>query len=136
MIMRHESMILAKENAMLLKEVGASGQISLGKSFVGKLFDMQKLDNGEVRLLPMRAVQDTNATDAAQPSPAGTEQTSNAASRPFRRPAQLQALLSERDRWEQSNAQAIEAFNSRVAQIGSPAMRLNAWRKAKSQPSA
>jgi hypothetical protein len=126
--MPHECMISSKENAMLLKEVGASGQISLGKSFVGKLFNMQKLDSGEVRLLPMRAVQDLNAPDAEPPSPSKAP--------PFRRPAELQALLSERDRWEQRNSEAIEAFNSRVAEIGSPAMRLHAWRKAQSQTSA
>jgi hypothetical protein len=125
-IMPHECMIFTKGNAMLLKEVGASGQISLGKSFAGKLFNMQKLDSGELRLLPMRAVEDLNAPDAEPPSPSKAP--------PFRRPAQLQALLSERDRWEQSNAEAIEAFNSRVAEIGSPAKRLHAWRKAQSQP--
>lgn len=120
---------------MLLKEVGASGQISLGKSFVGKLFNMQKLESGEVRLLPMRAVQDLKADDVAQPA-TQTEQPTQDAVRSFRRPAELQALLSERDRWEQSNAQAIEAFNTRIAEIGSPAMRMHAWRKTQANPTS
>jgi post-segregation antitoxin (ccd killing protein) len=104
----------------MLKEVGASGQISLGKKFAGKLFDMQMLDTGEVVLKPMRAVEDLSAVAAASQA------------RHLRRPLALQSLPAERERWEQSNQVAIAAFNSRIDELGSPAMRLHAWRKAQS----
>jgi hypothetical protein len=41
---------------VMLKEVGASGQISLGKRLAGKLFDVVFHPDGRVELLPMRAV--------------------------------------------------------------------------------
>ena len=40
----------------MLKEVGASGQISLGKRFAGQLFDVQFLDTGAVQMMPVRVV--------------------------------------------------------------------------------
>jgi hypothetical protein len=40
----------------MLKEVGASGQISLGKRFAKQLFDVIFHADGRVELLPMRAV--------------------------------------------------------------------------------
>ena len=40
----------------MLKEVGASGQISLGKRFAGQLFDVVFHADGRVEMLPMRAV--------------------------------------------------------------------------------
>jgi hypothetical protein len=40
----------------MLKEVGASGQISLGKRLAGQLFDVVFHPDGRVELLPMRAV--------------------------------------------------------------------------------
>ena len=40
----------------MLKEVGASGQISLGKKYAGQLFDMVVYSDGRVELVPMKAV--------------------------------------------------------------------------------
>ena len=40
----------------MLKEVGASGQISLGKRLAGQLFDVVFHADGRVEMLPMRAV--------------------------------------------------------------------------------
>ncbi len=40
----------------MLKEVGASGQISLGKRFAGQLFDVQFLETGAVQMMPVRVV--------------------------------------------------------------------------------
>ena len=42
----------------MLKEVGASGQISLGKRFAGQLFDVVFHADGRVEMLPTRAVAD------------------------------------------------------------------------------
>ncbi|MBK6853239.1 MAG: hypothetical protein IPG93_17025 [Burkholderiales bacterium] len=38
----------------MLKEVGASGQISLGKRLAGQLFEVVHHPDGRVELLPMR----------------------------------------------------------------------------------
>ena len=40
----------------MLKEVGASGQISLGKKFAGRLFDVVCHDDDRFELLPMKVV--------------------------------------------------------------------------------
>ena len=40
----------------MLKEVGASGQISLGKKYAGQLFDMQIAADGAVTLTPVKVV--------------------------------------------------------------------------------
>jgi hypothetical protein len=40
----------------MLKEVGASGQISLGKKYAGQLFDMQIGADGAVTLTPVKVV--------------------------------------------------------------------------------
>lgn len=40
----------------MLKEVGASGQISLGKKYAGKLFDVILHPDGRFELIPVRVV--------------------------------------------------------------------------------
>lgn len=40
----------------MLKEVGASGQISLGKKYAGKLFDVIVHPDGRFELIPVRVV--------------------------------------------------------------------------------
>jgi hypothetical protein len=108
----------------MLKEVGSSGQISLGKKFAGKLYDMQFLETGEVRLKPMKAVEDLSA------------QPSNSQERSLRRPSTYKADTNEQALWEQDNKCAIEAFNQRIEAIGSPAMRHQAWRGASRKQAA
>ncbi|TAG27548.1 MAG: hypothetical protein EAZ37_05165 [Burkholderiales bacterium] len=55
----------------MLKEVGTSGQISLGKKFAGQLFDVQFLDTGAVQMLPVRVVPAmASASHAQQANPA------------------------------------------------------------------
>jgi hypothetical protein len=44
-----------KEHAML-KEVGASGQISLGKKYAGQLFEVQTAPDGTITLMPVKVV--------------------------------------------------------------------------------
>ena len=103
----------------MLKEVGASGQISLGKRFAGQLFDVQFLDTGAVQMLPVRVV------------PASLDMpTTNVKSSPTKQ--RIDAAAQEQ--WQTDNAQAIEAFNHRVALVGSPAKRLNAWRDGQTRP--
>ena len=99
----------------MLKEVGTSGQISLGKKFAGQLFDVQFLDTGAVHMLPVRVVPNIAPTQA---------------DRRLARSSQ-RADRASREQWEQDNAQALAAFNQRMEDIGSPAQRLHAWREGR-----
>ncbi len=47
----------------MLKEVGTSGQISLGKKYAGRLFEVVTHADGRIELLPMKAVPDVTAPD-------------------------------------------------------------------------
>ena len=133
----------------MLKEVGASGQISLGKKYAGQLFDMVFYPDGRVELVPMKAVP-TVSEPAAFQYPAATPQArrmvqdSAATYRvgdgwltPERLAARKAAcertpeeVNAARDTWEEENKDAIEAMNQRVAKIGSMGKRIHEWRKA------
>ena len=54
----------------MLKEVGASGQISLGKKFAGRLFDVVIHEDERFELFPMKAV------PQGRPSPTMSEPAS------------------------------------------------------------
>jgi len=49
-IMRHE---------VVVKMVGASGQLTLGKKYSGRHFEVEELASGELMLRPVRLVRDT-----------------------------------------------------------------------------
>ena len=61
----------------MLKEVGASGQISLGKKYAGRLFEVVTHPDGRIELRPMKAVPDpdtatvTTTTTTVTPQPTG-----------------------------------------------------------------
>jgi hypothetical protein len=73
----------------VLKEVGASGQISLGKKFAGQLFDVSFLETGEVQLKPVRVVPVIPSV-GSQPA----------------------TLLAEDAKWLEANAAQIAAYNA------------------------
>ena len=115
----------------MLKEVGASGQISLGKKYAGQLFDMQVLDDGKVQLSPVKVVPVVNEELAAYSTGDGwltPERLARRKAAAARTPEQLDAA---RTRWEEENKEAIEAMNQRMAKIGSMGRRLHEWRKEK-----
>ena len=140
----------------MLKEVGASGQISLGKKYAGQLFDVVFAPDGRVELVPMKAVPTVlrSATGATTyfeypefaPSTQNTLQEANdiyqvgdgwlTPARLAARKAAYERTLEEidaaRGKWEKENKDAIEAMNERVAKIGSMGSRIHEWRKAKS----
>jgi hypothetical protein len=53
--MPHDGMNEVQETTML-KEVGASGQISLGKKYAGQLFDMEIQPDGSIVMRPVKVV--------------------------------------------------------------------------------
>lgn len=136
----------------MLKEVGASGQISLGKKYAGQLFDVVFYADGRVELVPMKAVPTVQeAQFAPQPGTQNhTVQEEAAAYRigdgwltPERLAARKAAYArspeevdAARNKWEAENKEAIEAFNVRALKIGSMGRRIHEWRKAKAEREA
>lgn len=127
----------------MLKEVGASGQISLGKKYAGQLFDMTIAQDGSMTLIPVKVVPATHAASeelasyAVKAAPAGMqsgdgyytpERMARKAAAAARTPAETQAL---QEQWEADNKEAIEAMNKRMRKIGSMGIRIHEWRKAK-----
>ncbi len=97
----------------MLKEVGASGQISLGKKFAGRLFDVIVHPDERFELIPMKAVP-ANRVPEARPvvtadgwlPPGGYEQCSQ---------------------WALENSAAFEAYTQRIAQVGTATEQLQQY---------
>ena len=51
----------------MLKMVGASGQLTLGKKYSGRHFEVEERSNGELVLRPVRLVRDGGAVGRAKP---------------------------------------------------------------------
>lgn len=126
----------------MLKEVGASGQISLGKKYAGQLFDVQTAADGTITLQPVKVVpmvqEEAPAYLTPSPSASGDgwltpERLARRAAAAARSPAEMEAA---RTQWEEENKEAIAAMNQRMAKIGSMARRIHEWRKAKTQQAA
>lgn len=97
----------------MLKEVGASGQISLGKKFAGRLFEVIIHPDERFELIPMKAV-------------------------PQARASQPQAVIvadgwlppggyGQCTQWALDNRVALEAYAQRVAQDGTAAEQLQRY---------
>lgn len=123
----------------MLKEVGASGQISLGKKYAGQLYDVQTAADGTITLQPVKVVPmvqeetPTYLVAPATPSSDGwltPERLARRAAATARSPAEMEAACTQ---WEEEHKEAIEAMNQRLAKIGSMARRIHEWRKAKTQ---
>jgi hypothetical protein len=105
----------------MLKEVGASGQISLGKRYAGQLFDMATQPDGRIVLTPMKAV------PAVVPDPRlAAEEPAPDGWRPPGGYAQPNA-------WSLRNRDALEAYAQRIDADGTAAQQLEAWLTAQVQ---
>jgi hypothetical protein len=115
LFMRHDGMI-SLEVLSMLKEVGASGQISLGKKYAGQLFDMQIAADGSVTLTPVKvvpvaqtvreelAVYKVEASDAATPGSPTTKE------------------------WASAHAAEIDQYNQWANQREPYSQRVRRWR--------
>ena len=136
----------------MLKEVGASGQISLGKKFAGQLFDVVFYPDGRVELVPMKAVPTVSEPAAFQYSAAkpqalhmvqdiaATYRVGDGWLTPERLAARKAAyertpeeFNAAREKWEEENKDAIKAYNRRIEREGSMGWRLHEWRKKQTQ---
>ena len=90
----------------MLKEVGASGQISLGKKYAGQLFDVQTAADGTITLMPVKVVP---ATLTVQDEPA----------------RYAGAPLAE---WVGQHADQIDQYNAWAEQREPYSQRVRRWR--------
>jgi len=112
----------------MLKEVGASGQISLGKRYAGQLFDMTVQPAGTIVMQPVKVVpvatlpatvQEEAAVYTVQPAPL----------------AALQRGQATRE-WAESHATQIDQYNAWVLQREPYAQRVRRWREHAQNASA
>ena len=94
----------------MLKEVGASGQISLGKRFAKQLFEVVFHADGRVELLPMRVV--------AMSRPASAPMV--VAADGWLPPGGYEAC----NQWALDNRAALEGYARRVDEDGTAAAQL------------
>ncbi|MBC7718876.1 MAG: hypothetical protein H7Z77_03660 [Chitinophagaceae bacterium] len=142
----------------MLKEVGASGQISLGKKYAGQLFDMVFYPDGRLKLVPMKAVptvregpafQDADVAAAGHASVHAVHESARTyrvgdgwltSERLAARKAAYERtpdhINAAHNQWALDNQDAIEAMNQRMANIGSMGTRIHDKRQAKLQPKA
>ncbi len=129
----------------MLKEVGASGQISLGKKYAGQLFDMVFYPDGRVELVPVKVVPTVKGSPFSSPSePAAQKVQEEAAA--YRvgdgwlTPERLAARKAAHERspdeterlarqWESENQGVIDSMNQHYEQTGSMGWRIYEWRK-------
>lgn len=97
----------------MLKEVGASGQISLGKKYAGQLFEVTVQPDGNIVMKPVKVVPVTVAAQEAQ-APYG--------------PATPSAAAPATREWADANATRIEQYNAWAAQREPYSQRVRRWR--------
>ena len=95
----------------MLKEVGASGQISLGKKYAGQLFDLTVRPDGSIVMQPVKVVPVTASVQeerAAYKADAAQGLTTQA--------------------WAQDHAHDIAQYNDWATQREPYAQRVRRWR--------
>ena len=131
----------------MLKEVGVSGQISLGKKYAGQLFDVVFYPDGRVELVPMKVVPTVQVSPVVS-LPNGTQSHSvqeeastyrvgdgwltpeRLASRKAaaeRSPDETQRLARQ---WESENQEVIDSMNQHYEAVGSMGWRIHDLRKS------
>jgi hypothetical protein len=113
--MPHDGMNAFQE-ATMLKEVGASGQISLGKKFAGQLFDMEIQPDGCIVMRPVKVVPVVFTAQESQT--------------PYGQAPQQQAQLKQAaGDWAQTHAAEIDQYNAWATQREPYSQRVRRWRE-------
>lgn len=102
----------------MFKEVGASGQISLGKKYAGRMFDMSLAADGRITLVPVQVVpmvQETQASYAVASAP------------------RVADAAVANQAWAQAHAQDIAAYNAWAAEREPYAQRVRRWREEQAE---
>jgi hypothetical protein len=101
----------------MLKEVGASGQISLGKKYAGQLFAVNVQADGSIVMRPVKVVPITTVVREAQPD---YEQ----------QPAPRQNASHATREWADAHASDIAQYNTWASQNEPYSQRVRRWREA------
>ena len=127
----------------MLKEVGTSGQISLGKKYAGRLFDMVFYPDGRVELVPMKAVptvrEATVRADTSTDASAGHRLHEEAP--PYRvgdgwvTPERIAKVNARQHResmgdWAENHAGEIDEYNAWASQREPYSQRVRRWRES------
>jgi hypothetical protein len=99
----------------MLKEVGTSGQISLGKKYAGQLFDVATQLDGSIVITPVKVVPITTMVSEAQPV--------------WGQPAKPINDSSTRE-WAEANAANIDQYNAWASQREPYSQRVRRWRES------
>ena len=107
----------------MLKEVGASGQISLGKKYAGRLYEVVIHDDDRFELLPMKVV------PQSRPSP--TQRT-----QPVSAPGGWvpPGGYTQCTQWALDNREALTAYAAQIEQEGTAAEQLESYLSQQSRP--
>ena len=120
----------------MLKEVGASGQISLGKKYAGQLFDVVFASDGRVELVPMKAVP-TLHTELSTGVPAAHRVAQEVTA--YRvgdgwltpeRTAQAKQQLESTEQWADKHVAEIDQYNAWASQREPYSQRVRRWRES------
>ncbi len=95
----------------MLKEVGASGQISLGKKYAGQLFELDVQANGDILMRPVKVVPVHSTVQEPQPT--------------YRVPPEAQQLVRD---WAEEHASQIDQYNQWATQNEPYSQRVRRWR--------
>ncbi len=96
----------------MLKEVGASGQISLGKRYAGQLFSVEVQSDGAIVMRPVKVVPVHAPVGKVADSVAEYRQADKA--------------------WAETHATEIDTYNAWASQREPYSQRVRSWRKNRS----
>ena len=100
----------------MLKEVGTSGQISLGKKYAGQLFDLSVQADGSIVMKPVKVVPATPAVHESQAT--------------YGQPKQNKAAGQASREWADANAASIDQYNAWASQREPYSQRVRRWRES------
>lgn len=98
----------------MLKEVGASGQISLGKKYAGQLFDLQTAADGSVTLTPVKVVPVVPVAREDAPT--------------YAAPSAAKSGAQTTRAWAAAHAADIDQYNAWASQNEPYSQRVRRWR--------
>lgn len=97
----------------MLKEVGASGQISLGKKYAGQLFEVETQADGSIVMRPVKVV----------PMTLGVQES------PTIYDAKASAARESTQQWADAHATEIDQYNAWASEREPYAQRVKRWRE-------
>jgi hypothetical protein len=118
----------------MLKEVGTSGQISLGKKYAGQLFDLVFYPDGRVELVPMKAVPlvqaELSTGEHHRIHENGAVYRVGDGRLPPERIAKARQRPESTGEWAEKHAVEIDEYNAWASQREPYSQRVSRWRES------